>query len=56
MTKHMVITHFDEISYRTLYSILNHAQMERINHLGILTTITDKVADSFYWGYHIISS
>ena len=33
MTKHTLITHFDETSYRTLYDVLNYDSSERINHI-----------------------
>ena len=48
MSKLTLITHFDEISYKTLYSVLNHDPMERINHIpyGRVDNNIRKVADT----------
>ena len=41
MSKHALITHFDESSYKKLYSVLNYDPSEKINHVPY-----GRVADS----------
>ena len=48
MKKYTLITHFDEIGYQKLYSILNYDPSERINHIpyGRVSDEIRKVADT----------
>lgn len=48
MSKHTIITHFDEDSYQKLYSVLNYDPNEKINHIpyGRIPNEIRNVADT----------